>query len=118
MDRLGTQDLPVDREMAVDRVDLGHQEAPGRRDLRACPDHRGRSLTSSRSSTRFSSPREERKDPLQILSPTCKHRLDQLDHEDPQVSVDLLDHKDLWDPRESQETMDQLDQLVWLDLEV
>jgi len=110
-DRPETRDQLADKEMAVDRVDLVHQVAPGRRDPRVCPDHLDRSLTSNRSSTRFSSPREERKDRLQTLSPTCKHRLDQLGHEDLQVFEDHLDHRDSWDPRESQETTDQQDQL-------
>ena len=85
-----TQD---EAETLAGTVNLGHLE---RRAAQACrgplalPDP---SPTYSHSSTRYNSLREERKGPAPTHSPTCRPRLDLLDHEDPLVCVDPLDHK-------------------------
>ena len=57
--------------------------------------------------------RLERRDLLQIHSPTCRHKWVLLDLEDHQVSEDLLDHRVSWDLKvmvETQAPLDHLDQ--------
>jgi len=69
------------------------------------------SPTYSHSSTRYNSLREERKGPAPTHSPTCRPRLDLLDHEDPLVCMDPLDHKASWVHRVTMEIRDHPDHL-------
>ncbi len=86
--RLGTLDLEDGQanrvqEARLDRLgDLEHREFP------VILDHLAPSQTSNRSLSKSNSPREARRDLLPIHSPTCRHKLDQLDRVDHQVKLD------------------------------
>jgi len=96
---------------------LGPPGLPDLPEHLVCLAHLDPSRTSNPSSTRSSSHRAERRDPRLTRSRTCRHRLDQSDHVDLLELEDLLVHKDSWDPKETQATLDQQVPLVWLDQE-
>lgn len=101
----------AEAETLAGTVNLAHLE------LRAAQVCRGHlappdpSPTSSLSSTRYNSLREERKDRAPTHSRTCRPRLDPLGHEDPLVCVDPLDHKASWVHRVTMEIRDHPDHL-------